>query len=57
MSDDIESKVRWQIERLKEYPYAALERQVAERRIAWFKQNYPEDIHRKRLTPRSAGGL
>jgi tRNA(Arg) A34 adenosine deaminase TadA len=54
MSDDIESKVRWQIERLKEYPYAALERQVAERRIAWFKQNYPEDIHRKRLTPRSA---
>jgi tRNA(Arg) A34 adenosine deaminase TadA len=54
MTNDFESKVRLQIERLKEYPYAALERQVAEKRIAWFKQNYPEYAIRIPPTPRGA---
>jgi hypothetical protein len=34
------STVRRQIERLEEYSYAALERQVVEKRIAWFQQNH-----------------
>jgi tRNA(adenine34) deaminase len=54
MTDDFESKIRRQIERLKQYPYAALERQVAEKRIAWFKENYPDATSRKPLTPRGA---
>jgi tRNA(adenine34) deaminase len=54
MTDDFDAKVRQQTERLKEYPYAALERQVAEKRIAWFKENYPDATSRKPPTPRGA---
>lgn len=54
MTDDFEAKIRLQIERLNEHPYPALERQVAEKRIAWFKQRYPENVSRKPLTPRDA---
>jgi tRNA(Arg) A34 adenosine deaminase TadA len=54
MTADFESKVRQQIERLKNYPYAALERQVAEKRRAWFQQNHPDQRRHIPLTPRGA---
>jgi tRNA(adenine34) deaminase len=54
MTDEFESKVRQQIERLKNFPHAVLERQVAEKRIAWFKQNHPDGGRRSPPTPRSA---
>jgi tRNA(Arg) A34 adenosine deaminase TadA len=54
MTANFESKVRQQIERLKNYPYAALERQVAEKRIAWFEQNHSYSDRRTSPTPRSA---
>ncbi len=54
MTATFESKVRQQIERLKSYPYAALERQVAEKRIAWFQQNHPNSDRCSPPTPRSA---
>jgi tRNA(adenine34) deaminase len=54
MTADFEAKVRQQIERLKNYPYAALERQVAEKRVAWFKQNHTDLVGRSSPTPRSA---
>jgi tRNA(adenine34) deaminase len=54
LSDDFESKVRQQIERLKTYPCATLERQVAEKRIAWFRQNHPDAGRLGPPTPRSA---
>jgi tRNA(adenine34) deaminase len=54
MDDDFESKVRRQIERLKKYPYAALERQVAEKRNAWFQQNHGNLGRRSPPTPRKA---
>ena len=54
MIDDFETKVLRQIERLNVYPYSALERQVTEKRIAWFKQKYPENFSRELPTPREA---
>jgi tRNA(Arg) A34 adenosine deaminase TadA len=54
MTDDFESRVRLQIDRLTGHPYAAQERQVAEKRIAWFKQIFADDTRGKSSTPRDA---
>jgi tRNA(adenine34) deaminase len=54
MTEHFESKVRQQVERLKKYPYAAIERQVAEKRIAWFGKNHPNPEWRNRPSPRTA---
>lgn len=40
MKDDFESKVSQQIERLKKCSPQAIEREVAEKRIMWFRQNH-----------------
>jgi len=40
MKDGFKSKVRQQIERLNKCSCRAIEREVAEKRIAWFKQNH-----------------
>lgn len=54
MIDSFESKVRHQAERLKAYPYREIERQVAEKRLVWFRQNHPVTDRRIRASPRSA---
>lgn len=40
MKANFESKVNRQIERLSKYSFQVIEREVAEKRIAWFKQNH-----------------
>lgn len=51
MTNDFAEKVRQQIERLQNSPYSAIERQVAEKRIAWFKQKYGQSDRRVPSTP------
>lgn len=52
MTDDLQ--VRRQIERLKTCSYQALERQVAQKRIAWFQQNRRHTDRCDRPPPRCA---
>lgn len=39
MDQDFDTKVRQGIERLEKSPFRAIEREVAEKRVAWFKDN------------------
>jgi tRNA(adenine34) deaminase len=43
MTEDFGSQVRRQIERLETCSCQVIERQVAEKRIAWYRQNHPGD--------------
>jgi hypothetical protein len=54
MTDDFESKVRQQIEQLKTCSCRTIEREVAEKRIMWFKQNRHNTDRRSRPSPRRA---
>ena len=54
MPDDFEVKVHRQIERLATGNYRALEREVAEKRLAWFKHNRRDPSGPIELSPRSA---
>jgi tRNA(Arg) A34 adenosine deaminase TadA len=54
MKDDFSSKVHQQIERLKKQSLDAIEREVAEKRIAWYQQNHPRIEDRNLHTPRKA---
>jgi tRNA(adenine34) deaminase len=45
MTNDFESKVRRQIERLEMCSFQAIEREVAEKRIAWYGQNHHDTGH------------
>ncbi|MBI9049122.1 MAG: nucleoside deaminase [Anaerolineaceae bacterium] len=54
MSNSYEKKVNEQIERLKAGDYRTIEHQVAQKRIAWFKQNDLKIDTRQKLLPRSA---
>lgn len=54
MTNDFDIKVRQHVERLKTTPYPAIEREVAEKRIAWFKQQFPNKDEDERPTPRRA---
>jgi tRNA(Arg) A34 adenosine deaminase TadA len=54
MKDNFEAKVRQQIKRLKQTSQQAMERQVAEKRIRWFKQNHLDTDRHALPTPREA---
>jgi tRNA(adenine34) deaminase len=54
MKDGFESKVRRQIDRLEKCSYRAIEHEVAEKRITWFKQNHHHTDPRNRPSPRRA---
>jgi tRNA(adenine34) deaminase len=54
MKDGFESKVRQQTERLKRNSHRAIEREVAEKRILWFKQNHHDIDRRNCPSPRRA---
>jgi tRNA(Arg) A34 adenosine deaminase TadA len=54
MQDDFETRVRRQIERLKNCSFVALEREVAEKRVAWFKQNHAAADGRRGSSPHAA---
>jgi tRNA(adenine34) deaminase len=54
MQDSFETKVDQQIKRLRSCSFQAIEREVAEKRIAWFKQNHPCPKGSGRPSPRSA---
>lgn len=54
MADDFESKVGRQIERLKTCSYRTIERELAEKRINWFRQNHPNTEKRGQPSPRKA---
>jgi len=54
MTDNFESKVRQQIDRLKTSSYRTIEQEVADKRIMWFKQNRHDIDKRNRPSPRGA---
>ncbi len=54
MNKAFEEKVRLQIERLDKHPHRTIERESAEKRIAWFRETYPEAQDRPRPSPRRA---
>jgi tRNA(adenine34) deaminase len=54
MRNDFDSDVRRQIERLKSRPTRAIEREVAEKRIVWFKQCHRDTDRPDHPTPRRA---
>jgi tRNA(Arg) A34 adenosine deaminase TadA len=52
MTDDFASKVQRQIDRLQHCSYQAIEAEVAQKRIAWFRQHDRITTHSDRPTPR-----
>ena len=54
MTDDFASKVQRQIERLQHYSYQALEAEVAQKRLAWFRQHDQIAARYDHPTPRQA---
>jgi tRNA(adenine34) deaminase len=52
MANDFESNVKQQVNRLKNSACRTIEREVAEKRIKWFKQNHP--IRQNKPSPRTA---
>ena len=54
MENEFELRVRQQIERLETYTYRAIEAEVTEKRLFWFKQNHPDINKRNRPSPREA---
>ena len=54
MTDDFASKVQRQIERLQQYSYQALEAEVAQKRLAWFRQHDQIAARYDHPTPRQA---
>ncbi len=54
MQTDRESIIARQVERLRRDSYRTIERQVAEKRVAWFRQNGPDPNTSHPATPRQA---
>jgi len=54
MADNFELKVESQIERLKRSACPEIEREVAQKRIAWVKENHPTTGKQAHLSPRQA---
>jgi len=54
VTDDFASKVQRQIERLQHYSYQALEAEVAQKRLAWFRQHDQIAARYDHPTPRQA---
>jgi tRNA(Arg) A34 adenosine deaminase TadA len=54
MQTVFESKVRQQMERLGRCAWGDLEREVAEKRVAWFKQSHGSAVGPSRSSPRQA---
>jgi hypothetical protein len=57
VSDDLASKVQRQIERLQHCSYQAIEAEVAQKRVAWFRQHDGIAARYEHPTPRQAFDL
>lgn len=57
MTDDFASRVQRQIERLRHCPYQAIEAEVAQKRLAWFRQRDQIAARYDRPTPRQVFDL
>ncbi len=57
MTDDFAPRVRRQIERLQHCSYQAIEAEVAQKRVAWFRQHDQVAISSAHSTPRQAFDL
>jgi tRNA(Arg) A34 adenosine deaminase TadA len=57
MQDDFELKISRQVERLKTGSARAIEREVAEKRIAWYRRNHPASAGRGGASPRQGYDL
>ena len=54
MPENFQSKVEQQVDRLKRSAYREIEREVAQKRIAWVTQNHGASGKQERTSPRQA---
>ncbi len=54
MSDSFQLKVNQQIEQLKQQPFRTIESGIAQKRIDWFRRNYPAPVSHESWSPRKA---